>query len=133
MIVDTSVIVCVLTFEPETEYYVDFLNGKNLKKRISAANYLEAAIVLQKRSGPRGLEFLDSLLDKYRIKTVPVSHKQAKIASRAYLEYGKGNHPAKLNYGDCFAYALAKELEEPLLFKGTDFQLTDIEVADFEQ
>jgi ribonuclease VapC len=93
---------------------------------MSAANYLEAAIIIDDRLGPEGAKDLGLLVATADIEVVPVTLAQAEIAREAYRRFGKGNHPARLNYGDCFAYALAKESGEPLLFKGGDFGQTDI-------
>ena len=83
------------------------------------------------RAGEEGLRDLDLLTAKLQIETVPVTPRQAEIARRAFRQYGKGIHPARLNFGDCFAYALSKETGEPLLFKGEDFGKTDIEAASY--
>ena len=96
---------------------------------MSAANFLEAAIVLESRSGGTAGHDLDQFIERGRIELVPVTPEQAHAARRAWRRFGKGNHPAGLNFGDCFAYALAETTGEPLLFKGRDFALTDIEAA----
>jgi ribonuclease VapC len=88
---------------------------------------VESAIVIESRRGNAGGQALDQLIDKAKIAILPVSPEQAELARRAFLTYGKGRHPAGLNFGDCFSYALAKSLSEPLLFKGDDFAQTDIE------
>ena len=96
---------------------------------MSAANYLEAAIVLEsRRTITVGFE-LDLVLERTPIDLVPVTVAQAEAARRAWRRFGKGNHPAGLNFGDCFAYALAESTGEPLLFKGRDFALTDVDAA----
>lgn len=79
--------------------------------------------------GDAGIQLLDEFVRDVGIKIEPVTEEQAYIARRAWAEYGKGRHPARLNFGDCFSYALAKSLDEPLLFKGSDFSQTDIEAA----
>ena len=96
---------------------------------MSAANFLEAAIVIESRGGPEAGAELDRFLETAKIALVDVSSEQVQAARRAWRRFGKGNHPAGLNFGDCFAYALAKSSGEPLLFKGEDFAQTDIEVA----
>ena len=96
---------------------------------MSAANFLEAAIVIESRGGPAAGAELDRFLETAGIALVDVSSEQVQAARRAWRRFGKGNHPAGLNFGDCFAYALAKSSGEPLLFKGEDFAQTDIEVA----
>jgi ribonuclease VapC len=96
---------------------------------MSLANFLETAIVLESRNGTAAGQQLDALLEDAQIELVPVTPEQAHAARRAWRRFGKGNHPAALNFGDCFAYALAEITGEPLLFKGRDFALTDIETA----
>ena len=92
---------------------------------MSAANYVEVAIVARSR-GQIGRELVDATLDKVEVEIVPVSTELARVAADAFASYGRGRHPARLNYGDCFAYALAKIRNEPLLFKGNDFSQTDL-------
>ena len=96
---------------------------------MSTASLLEATIVVESRSGVMGGYQLDVLLERGPIELVPVTLEKAQAARRAWRRFGKGNHPAGLNFGDCFAYALAETTREPLLFKGSDFALTDIESA----
>ena len=100
---------------------------------MSAANLLEAAIVIDRRLGPTEARKLDRLVgDVWRVRIEPVTVAQVKIARAAYRDFGKGaGHPAQLNFGDCFAYALAVERDEPLLFVGDDFTHTDVRVAAF--
>ena len=95
---------------------------------MSAASLLEAAIVIGLRYGQEGDQDLDNFVQEAQIEVYPVTEAQITIARQAFRRYGKGKHPAKLNFGDCFAYALARTLNEPLLFKGNDFSQTDIEV-----
>ena len=92
---------------------------------ISAGTLLEAALVIESRKGEHGGRELDLLLHRARFETVPVDADQVELARAAYRAYGKGRHPAGLNFGDCFAYALAKQRGEDLLYKGCDFSLTD--------
>jgi ribonuclease VapC len=97
---------------------------------MSAANYLEAGIVVDANRNPLLSRRLDDLLVQTEIEVEPVTREQAEIARAAYRDFGKGSgHPAGLNFGDCFAYALAKSTREPLLFKGDDFSRTDVAVA----
>ena len=96
---------------------------------MSAVGLLEAAIVLESRGGMAAADELDLFLQTAEIELVAVTAEQAQAARRAWRRFGKGNHPAGLNFGDCFAYALAKTNNEPLLFKGEDFARTDIEAA----
>ena len=128
MIVDTSAVLAVLFGEPDAERYERAIAGAS-RCRMSVANFLEATIVLESRSGPASGHELDFLLERGPIKLEPVTPEQAQGARRAWRRFGKGNHPAGLNFGDCFAYALAEATREPLLFKGEDFALTDIESA----
>jgi ribonuclease VapC len=100
---------------------------RDLPCLLSAANLLEASMVIESRKGDAGGHELDLLLYRARIEVVAVDQDQAEIARLAWRRFGKGRHPAGLNYGDCFAYALAKSRRAPLLFTGTDFTQTDIE------
>ena len=97
--------------------------------RISAASFVEASIVAESRIGDQGLLQCDSFFRTSRISVEPVTEDQAVLARQGYSDYGKGRHPANLNLGDCFSYALAKSTGEPLLFKGKDFCQTDIQAA----
>ena len=128
MIVDTSAVLAVLFGEPDAERHERAMAGA-LRCRMSVANFLETAIVLESRSAGAGGDELDLLLERAPIELVPVTADHAQAARRAWRRFGKGNHPAGLNFGDCFAYALAEATREPLLFKGRDFALTDIEAA----
>ena len=128
MIVDTSAIVAVLFEENEAECCHEAI-AQAPSSRMSVANYLEAAMVLEGRSGLAAGRILDAYLQESMIELEPVTVEHAHAARRAWRRFGKGNHPAALNYGDCFAYALAEVTQEPLLFKGGDFALTDVAVA----
>ena len=128
MIVDTSAVLAVVFDEPDSEQYDRAIAQVQLC-RMSAANFLEAAIALGRRTGDTRGRRLDDYLQEAGIELEPVTPEQAHAARRAWRRFGKGNHPASLNYGDCFAYALAEVRREPLLFKGEDFSLTDVEVA----
>ena len=99
------------------------------KCRMSVANILETCIVAESRGGAAGAHHLDLLLKSLGIEPVPVTVEQMEAARRAWRRFGRGNHPAALNFGDCFAYALASVTGEPLLFKGGDFPQTDIPAA----
>jgi ribonuclease VapC len=130
MIVDTSALIAILFEEPEGHLFdVAILN--NADCRISSASYLEAAMVLLARKGADGVRSLDLLILRMGIGIVSFSESHARLARFAFERYGKGFHPAKLNFGDCMAYALAKETGEELLFKGTGFAQTDIAVAKY--
>ena len=99
--------------------------------RLSAVSYVEAGAVTDSNRDPVLSRRLDDLIREVRMRIEPVTPRQAQMARQAYRDFGKGRHKARLNFGDCFAYALAKDLDEPLLFKGTDFQHTDIEAAEY--
>ena len=128
MIIDTSALLAVLFGEPDAEHYERAIAGAS-RCKMSVASYLEAAIVLEGRTGAEGGYELDLFLEKASIELAPVNPDQGQAARRAWRRFGKGNHPAGLNFGDCFTYALAEVTREPLLYKGNDFSLTDIESA----
>ncbi|MFF5113107.1 type II toxin-antitoxin system VapC family toxin [Streptosporangium sp. NPDC000509] len=124
MIIDSSAIIAVINGEPEAAHFAQVIAAA--VGRISAVNYVEAAIVADNR-GETMRNAFDTLINEMGLIIEPVTPNQARIARRAYQTYGKGNHSkAKLNMGDCFAYALAKDFDQPLLFKGEDFPHTDI-------
>lgn len=130
MIVDTSAIIAVLKEETEAPRFLRALTISTEPKRISAANYLEAGVVVDANRNPVLSRRLDDLVVQTEIEVEPVTREQAEIARAAYRDFGKGSgHPAELNFGDCFAYALAKSMGEPLLFKGDDFSRTDVAIA----
>jgi len=127
MVVDTSAIVAIVFREPDrTLLYDKILDSASAQ--ISAVSYMEAGMVLTSRLG-NAEKALDEILDELSIGVVPVTPIHAKLALEAFRRYGKGRHPAALNFGDCFSYALAKSAAEPLLFKGADFTRTDVQVA----
>jgi ribonuclease VapC len=129
MVIDSSALIALLLAEPDADGFVGAIAGTS-SRLVSAASYLETAIVMQARSGPSAQEQLDRLLADLSVSIVPFTRDQAIIAIAAYQQYGKGSgHPAGLNFGDCFTYALAKLTGEPVLFKGNDFSRTDIGVA----
>ena len=125
MIIDTS---AILLGEPDAGHYEDAIAAA-WPRRMSAVGLLEAAMVVESRGGAAAGHELDVLLEKAAVELVPVTSEQAIAARRAWRRFGKGNHPAGLNFGDCFAYALADTMGEPLLFKGGDFTRTDIAAA----
>ncbi len=128
MVIDTSVLVAIVLKESGYKELV-FKMAEAEDRHLSAASYLEASIVLLRRRG-LGVELeLDRLIYECEIVIVPVTASHVRIARRAYLDYGKGQHRAKLNFGDCFSYALAKSKAHSLLFKGDDFAQTDITPA----
>ncbi|BDZ39688.1 type II toxin-antitoxin system VapC family toxin [Microbacterium suwonense] len=128
MIVDSSVFVAVLLDETEGPGLATKLNAKTVV--VSAATLTETSIVLRGRAGDQMVAKLDELLSGIGATIAPVDERQARIAVDAHRRYGRGSgHPAKLNYGDCFSYALAIARDEPLLFKGDDFVHTDVRVV----
>ena len=130
MIVDSSAMVAMLRGEPEARAFFGALTDEGTAG-ISAANYLETAIVLDGKRDPVVSARLDTLLARLNVVIEPVTATQARIARQAYRDFGRGSgHPAGLNFGDCFAYALAKASGERSMFKGTDFAATDIEPYD---
>jgi ribonuclease VapC len=128
VIIDTSVMIAVLRDEPDAAALAGAL-GRPQVRRMSAVSYVEAAVVVDSNRNPVLSRRLDDLLRDLQIAVEPVTLNQARIAREAYRDFGKGRHRAGLNFGDCFAYALAKEKGETLLFKGDDFSQTDIEAA----
>jgi len=129
MILDTSALIAVLRKEPEATRFADLMEAAD-SRRLSAVNYLEAAIVVDGRRNPIDSRRFDEFVREGSIVIEPVTKVHARVARDAYRDFGKGSgHPAQLNLGDCFAYALAKVSGEPLLFKGSDFSHTDIAPA----
>jgi len=128
MILDTSALLAILLDEPDARAIAEAM-ANAAWRRISAVNWLETAIVITSRRGERGAELFRALVAKLQAEIVPADSGQAEAAYAAWLAYGKGRNPAALNFGDCFAYALAKRLAEPLLFKGDDFPKTDLRPA----
>ena len=128
MVIDTSALIAILFGEPEALLFSRAV-ADDSRKLISAFNVLETGIVVEARKGESGGREFDLLLHRAQIEIVAMNADQAELARAAWRKYGKGNHPASLNIGDCCAYALAKHSEEPLLFKGDDFSKTDIRAA----
>jgi ribonuclease VapC len=129
MIIDTSALLAILRDEPEALSCAKAI-AQAATRRISAASFLEAAIVTDASRDPIASRRLDDLLRVGDIAIEPVTEEQARLGREAYRDFGKGSgHPAQLNFGDCFAYALAKATGEPLLFKGDDFAQTDVTPA----
>ncbi len=125
MVIDTSAILTILFEEKESRVFAEAIS-RDPKRIISAGTILELMIVIEARKGEIGGRELDLLLHHAKIDVVPFDGEQAEIAREAWRRYGKGNHAAALNFGDCFAYALSKQSGEPLLFKGNDFSKTDV-------
>lgn len=130
MVLDTSALIAILMSEPEARAIATALAATD-KRLLSAASLLETSIVIESRYGLAGGEKLEELIRSAQIQIEPVTHEQVTSARLAYRTYGKGRHPAGLNFGDCFAYALAKTTGEPLLFKGNDFNQTDIPIVPY--
>jgi ribonuclease VapC len=128
MVIDTSALLAIFLAEPERKPFLDSILQSETRM-ISAANVLETGIVLEARRGESAGREFDLFLVRANLQIVSVDSEQAEIARSAWRKYGKGCHPAALNFGDCFAYALAKSSGEPLLAKGTDFVATDIDVC----
>jgi len=132
MIVDTSALIAILRDERDAMAFAKAIADAPIR-RISAASYVETAAVIDASRDPIASRQFDSLLREARLVIEPVTEAQARIAREAYRDFGRGSgHPANLNFGDCFAYALAKARNEPLLFKGDDFAHTDITPATLE-
>ena len=129
MIVDSSALIAILRREAQWPALSRTLDASK-SSRISAANYLETSIVVDGWRNPVLSREFDELIERFNIQIEPVTAEQAKIARQAYRDFGKGSgHPAGLNFGDCFSYALAREKREPMLWKGDDFGHTDLRAA----
>jgi ribonuclease VapC len=129
VIIDTSALLAILRDEPEAPSCARVIEQADVR-RMSAGNMLEAAIVIDASGDPVASRRLDELIEVAGIIIEPVTAEQARIGREAYRDFGRGRgHPAQLNFGDCFAYALAKATGEPLLFKGQDFSHTDLQPA----
>ena len=125
MIIDTSALLAILQDEPERRAFNEAIEAAE-SRLMSAATFVETSMVIQSRYGADGLRDLDLLIAKAEIEIAAVDAEQAYAARRAFLHFGKGRHPAGLNFGDCFSYALAVVRRESLLFKGEDFSRTDV-------
>jgi ribonuclease VapC len=126
MVLDTSALLAILMAEPEAEGFAVAIEHDPIRL-VSAGSMLETAIVVESRRGDAGGRELDLLLFKAGISLTPVDAEQVEVARQAFRLFGKGRHPAGLNFGDCFAYALSRVSGQPLLFKGDDFAQTDVE------
>ena len=125
MVIDTSVLLAILQDEPERRSFNEAIEAADARL-MSVANFVEVSIVLEMRYGAEGVRDLDLFVERAGIQLVGVDVEQARAARRAFSRFGKGRHAAGLNYGDCFAYALAMVLGEPLLYKGSDYAQTDV-------
>ncbi len=128
MILETSALLAVLLREPEAARFAAAIEAATVV-RISASNYVEAAIYVDRNGDEVRRAMLDTFLNEFSIQIEPVTAEQALFARQAFVLFGKGRHKAGLNFGDCFSYALARAYREPLLFKGGDFGYTDLEAA----
>ncbi len=128
MVLDSSAILAILFKEPERDAFALAISQAGARL-ISSVNALEAAVVVLARKGPAGVRELDLLFRGAGVEIVPFSEAQFRLAREAYESYGKGRNPARLNLGDCCAYALSRHSGEPLLFKGNDFARTDVQAA----
>jgi len=127
IVIDTSALIAILREEPSADRLLCVLRDAS-ERRISAATWVETSIVAAGRRGSeRDMDRLDALLQTLVMTVTPVDLRQARLARAAFLAYGKGRHPAGLNFGDCFSYALAKAFDAPLLFVGGDFSKTDVQ------
>ncbi len=128
MVIDTSAIVAILQGEPERRRFLETIEAAD-SRLISVATFVEVSIVVDARHGAEGLRDLDRFLTRAGIELIAVDPEQGRVARDAFARFGKGHHRAALNYGDCFSYALASVLGEPLLCKGNDFASTDLALA----
>ena len=125
MVIDTSALLAILQDEPERRKFNEAIEMSD-SRRMSAATFVESSMVVESRFGAEGVRDLDRLIERAEVEIVPVDVQQARTAREAFARFGKGRHAAGLNFGDCFSYALARVLGEPLLFKGDDFGRTDV-------
>jgi ribonuclease VapC len=127
MVIDTSALMAIFFGEPERQKFLTAITNAE-SRLISAATVLEAGIVLEGRQGEAAGREFDLFIIRANLQIVPVDTDQAELARSAWRKYGKGRHPAGLNFGDCFSYALAKSTGESILAKGADFSLTDVKI-----
>jgi ribonuclease VapC len=130
MVVDTSALLAILQKEPEQRLLIEALEAADTRV-MSVATFVETSIVLEARHGAEGVRDLDRFMTRAGIELVPVDAEQGQVARGAFSRFGKGRHRAGLNCGDCFSYALAMTVGEPLLFKGNDFVHTDAALVDW--
>lgn len=128
MVIDSSAVIAILFDEPERAAFLAKLAADSTRL-MTIVGYVESSFMILSRRGEAGLTDFAAFLDRAEVERVSVDARQAEIAVDAFRRFGRGRHPAALNIGDCFAYALAKATGEPLLFKGTDFSRTDIAAA----
>ncbi len=128
MVLDSSAVIAILFDEPERRAFTQAIE-RDPRRLISAGNLLECALLTEARRGESAGRELDLLLHRAEVQTIAVDADQVELARSAWRRFGKGRHPAALNFGDCFAYALSATTGEALLFKGDDFPRTDVAVA----
>ncbi len=126
MVIDTSALMAILQNETGRRLLNEAIEADD-DRSLSTASFLETSMILESRYGADGIRDLDYLIARAQIVLIPVDAEQARFARDGFRKYGKGRHPAGLNFGDCFSYALSRFLEQPLLFTGNDFQQTDVE------
>lgn len=129
MVIDTSAILAIMQREPERRIFLEAIEAAD-SIRMSVASFVESSIVIESRYGVEGLRDLDRLISRAGIELIPVTAEQGQLARSAFSRFGKGRHRAALNYGECFAYAAAIDLAEPLLCKGDDLIHTDAPILD---
>jgi ribonuclease VapC len=129
MVIDTSAILAILQREPERRNFLEAIEAAD-SSRMSVASFVESSIVIESRYGAEGLRDLDRFISRASIELIPVDEQQGQLARSAFSRFGKGRHRAGLNYGDCFSYAAAISLGEPLLCKGDDFIHTDAPILE---
>jgi ribonuclease VapC len=129
MVIDTSAVLAILQREPERRSFLEAIEAAD-STRMSVASFVEISIVIESRYGAEGLRDLDRFISRAGIELIPVDSEQGQLARSAFSRFGKGRHRAGLNFGDCFSYAAALSLGEPLLCKGNDFTHTDVPILD---
>src|SRR5713226_6375335 len=129
MVIDTSAVLAIVQGEPERRSVLEAIEAAD-SNRMSVASFVESSIVIESRYGAEGLRDLDRFISRASLELMPVDREQGQLARSAFSRFGKGRHRAGLNYGDCFAYAAAISLGEPLLCKGDDFTHTDVPLLD---
>ena len=130
MVIDSSALVAMLANESEACVMAEAI-AADPKRLVASVSVLETGIVIESRYGPAGGRELDLLLHRCRMDIVPLTAEQVELAREAYRRFGKGNHSAGLNLGDCATYALSRSTGEPLLFKGNDFSQTDLSLVSY--
>src|SRR5690349_16196216 len=130
MVIDTSALLAILQREPERRRFLEAIESAD-SIRMSVASFVEASLVIESRDGSEGLRDFDRFIARAGIELIPVDLEQGQLARSAFSRFGKGRHRAGLNFGDCFSYAAAIQLREPLLAKGDDFIHTDVPIPTY--